>query len=408
MQIARGNQSYKRLFILLAVACVALVSVVPITWAQDESVPNDHRVQQQPPILLGSSGMNGAVNGGNANQPLLGCSAGTLGALVADNATPPNLYILSNNHVLARTNRAAIGEPVIHTSTADNLDNNRRNPPCTTAGTLRVGALSNYRRLSFAIGVPNVADVAIARVQIVGGQLGVNRQGSIIDILIPSGNPQAPRRTMNVQKSGRTTGTTSGHITAINVLIAVPGYPGGAPPATCPAPTCTASFAGVFLIQGDPGVFSEPGDSGSLVVDTARPNANPVGLLFGGNQLTGLSIASPIQATLNELNKAGTVGGQIKVAFQSASGTAGQSGSDENSMTPDEMAASEVKAKYSEFLMSLPEVVGHGIGSSSTGSGAPVIQVYLRRATDQALAAIPASLEGIPVDPVEVGNITLF
>ena len=87
--------------IILAAIITAAMSSVPV-WADTGPA---HRVDQPFPARLGTSG-------GNINDFAKGfCYGGTLGALVHDgNGTQ---YILSNNHVLARTNLGVTGEDII-------------------------------------------------------------------------------------------------------------------------------------------------------------------------------------------------------------------------------------------------------------------------------------------------------
>ncbi len=71
----------------------------------------EHGYWQDRPIWLGTSG-------GNINDiGTLYCCAGTLGALVQDSSG--NLYILSNNHVLAKTNAGQFGDPIIQPGLID-------------------------------------------------------------------------------------------------------------------------------------------------------------------------------------------------------------------------------------------------------------------------------------------------
>jgi hypothetical protein len=67
--------------------------------------------------------------------------------------------------------------------------------------------------------------------------------------------------------------------------------------------------------------------------------------------------------------------------------------------------ALRIKDRYDEFLFSLPEVVGHGVGISQTRAGELVIQLYVRHASEQARQAAPPFLEGIPVEILETGEI---
>src|SRR5437868_4770795 len=88
---------------------ILTLSFVPLPiWA--DSGPA-HRVDEPFPIQLGTSG-------GNIKDISKGfCYGGTLGALVKD--ASGNQYILSNNHVLARTNVAALGENIIQPGLID-------------------------------------------------------------------------------------------------------------------------------------------------------------------------------------------------------------------------------------------------------------------------------------------------
>ena len=86
---------------------------------------------------------------------------------------------------------------------------------------------------------------------------------------------------MNVKKSGRTTGFTEGIVHTLDATISV-GYG-----------TKTAVFENQIL-TGD---MSDPGDSGSLVVDQSN---RAVGLLFAGS--TTVTVINPIAAVLSQLN----------------------------------------------------------------------------------------------------------
>src|SRR5258705_12990706 len=64
------------------------------------------------------------VSGGNVNDITARfCCSGTLGSLVSANGAN---YILSNNHVLARVDQAAVGEDI---SQPGRIDNNCQLPP---------------------------------------------------------------------------------------------------------------------------------------------------------------------------------------------------------------------------------------------------------------------------------------
>src|SRR3974390_3277921 len=68
---------------------------------------NSNQQAQNIPVKLGTSGGNAKDSSVQGN--LTFCCSGTLGALVQRNGT---FYILSNNHVLARTDSASIGDAI--------------------------------------------------------------------------------------------------------------------------------------------------------------------------------------------------------------------------------------------------------------------------------------------------------
>ncbi|MDR7423629.1 MAG: hypothetical protein QN159_14345 [Armatimonadota bacterium] len=100
----RGGSSH----IITAFAVLAVLFVPALGRADNGPL---HQAAQARPIQLGTSGGN--IN--DASQ--LFCCTGTLGSLVQDGAGTQ--FILSNNHVLARTNKASLGEEIIQPGLAD-------------------------------------------------------------------------------------------------------------------------------------------------------------------------------------------------------------------------------------------------------------------------------------------------
>ena len=92
-------------FVVFSLLSVALVAGSLLADAGPQ-----HQVRQVRPIQLGTSG--GDVNDMSSGY----CCSGTLGALVEDDIAQ---YILSNNHVLARTNVAMAGEGIIQPGLID-------------------------------------------------------------------------------------------------------------------------------------------------------------------------------------------------------------------------------------------------------------------------------------------------
>jgi hypothetical protein len=339
-----------------------------------------NQAQQATPIRLGTSGSNVKdISIGSTTY----CCTGTLGSLVQD--ASGNTYILSNNHVLARSNAAQIGEQIMQRGYTDTV------PKCSTTGTIIVAKLSTFVPLIFGSQNVNVVDAAIA--QTLPGQ--VDPAGSVLGIGTISTATVKARLGMRVEKAGRTTGLTSGSIDTVNFtsFSSYSQYCGG------PA-TQVATFASQFRIV--PLTTSREGDSGSLIVKVtpAGQHPNPVGLLYAGDS-TGRTVANPIVSVLHQLSSrlgstvsfVGTAPSLAELAALAA-----------DKPDPEVEAVSRVKNHYDDYLFSLPEVVGHGVSYSKTGSGRLVIRLCLRKATDVALRTAPTSLEGVPVETEETGE----
>ncbi len=230
-------------------------------------------------------------------------TAGTLGAFVKDKSTG-QVLILSNNHVLANSNDASIGDAILQPGPADGGSSPQD----------RIADLERFIRIQFSSGgngngicsiakgfsdllnffaktcgshsrlVPtriatefNEVDAAVAKP--VSGSVITN---DIIDIGAITGT-KAATIGMSVRKSGRTTATTTGVIQTLNTNVDV-GYGGGS----------VATFENQIVAND----MSDPGDSGSLIVDGTEPKA--VGLLFAGSDTS--TIFSPIDRVLELLN----------------------------------------------------------------------------------------------------------
>lgn len=261
---------FKRHFALIILVLAVLTNV---TIADNGP---EHQAVQTRPIKLGTSGGN--INDRSSSY----CCSGTLGALVVDGSAK---YILSNNHVLARSNLANPGEPI---NQPGQIDQN-----CGQTGV--VAYLTDYVRIRFKKGrsIPqNTVDAAIA--EVVDGAVDPN--GFILDIGELGIDTLAPAVGQAVKKSGRTSGLTTGSITAIAVTVDV-GYSrecGG-------QPNQVAQFKDQIMISSQAGSFSTDGDSGSIIVEDVANSPRPVGLLFAGSTTgsTKSTIANPIDAVLS-------------------------------------------------------------------------------------------------------------
>lgn len=202
----------------------------------------------------------------------LNVTAGTIGAVVRDTGKSDNgkRYILSNNHVLANSNDAQVGDAVWQPGKFD-------------GGTAadQIGTLARFAPLDFA-GGENRMDAAIA--EITPGVVAED-----VCAIGPLAGKVTPTRNMTVLKHGRTTGLTRGVITDVDADIRVE-YPGHG----------SALFIDTVMIRGLPPTspFSSGGDSGSLIVDADH---KACALLFAGSTATDVTYASPLAAVLRRL-----------------------------------------------------------------------------------------------------------
>ena len=178
-------------------------------------------------------------------------TAGTMATAVYDRSPFPGIprryYMLSNNHVLANSNNARIGDPILQPGPYD-------------GGTYPrdlVARLYRFVPIRFD-GRCNYVDAAIA----VGEFHDLDREVYWIGYV--KGVATVGVNTI-VQKTGRTTSYTSGRVTAINATVNV-NYGGGRVGRMCRQIVTTNMSAG--------------GDSGSLLCDM---NERAVGLLFAGS-----------------------------------------------------------------------------------------------------------------------------
>jgi hypothetical protein len=178
-------------------------------------------------------------------------TAGTMATAVYDSRPFPGIprkyYMLSNNHVLADSNNAALGDPIVQPGPFD-------------GGVLPsdlIARLSRFVPIRFD-GKCNLVDAAIAE----GEFHDLDRE--IYWIGYVKGIASVEIGTL-VQKTGRTTSYTTGRVTAINATVNV-NYGGGKVAKMCRQIVTTNMSAG--------------GDSGSLLLDMKE---NAVGLLFAGS-----------------------------------------------------------------------------------------------------------------------------
>lgn len=230
----------------------------------------------------------GGVSIGHVNV-----SAGTLGCLIVRDG---ELFILSNNHVLADTNAGQPGDAILQPGGHD-------------GGTEQIATLEDFIPINFGDAAPTcrmataaerifnwVAELLGSRHRavvfqeapaknLVDAAIALPISDNLVDrrilgIGVPKGSRQAELGA-HVKKSGRTTGLTTGRITQIDVTTQV-GYGGG--------------LTAVFDQQLMAGPMSAGGDSGSVVLDEG---GFVVGLLFAGSD--AVTIINPIEFVLEAL-----------------------------------------------------------------------------------------------------------
>jgi hypothetical protein len=210
-------------------------------------------------------------------------TAGTLGCLVKKNG---EIFILSNNHVLANSNDSSPGDPILQPGPHDGgkypedqiadlagfVPISFIGLPSTCGAAKAIAAFLNGiaemigsgTRLHAVNQLPgdNLVDAAIAR-----PINDVDVSDQILEVGPIKGTALAELG-MAVQKSGRTTGFTQGEIQQVDVTANV---------------QYGAGRIARFTDQLMAGPMSQGGDSGSAVLDQ---NGRLVGLLFAGSDST--------------------------------------------------------------------------------------------------------------------------
>jgi hypothetical protein len=210
-------------------------------------------------------------------------TAGTLGCLIQKDGQK---FILSNNHVLANSNQAEIGDPILQPGPYD-------------GGTYpddHIADLEDFVPINI-IGLPSECPIAIVTTNLLNGiakllgsqvrMKAIKQQAleNLVDAAIARPlNPEdvsdeilqigtiqgtaAGELGMAIKKSGRTTGLTTGVIEQVDVTVNV---------------QYGQDQIAMFTDQLMAGAMSKGGDSGSAVLDD---NNRLVGLLFAGSDTT--------------------------------------------------------------------------------------------------------------------------
>ncbi len=223
-------------------------------------------------------------------------TAGTLGCLVKKDG---RFVILSNNHVLANSNAAEIGDPILQPGPHDggrypddhiadleqfipiNITGAPSDCPVATGTANFLNSIARLFGSSVQLqaidqqATENLVDAAIAR--------PINPddvKNEILEIGTIQGAIEGELG-MAIKKSGRTTGFTTGEIQQVDVAVNVQYGEGQ-----------IAQFTDQLMA----GAMSQGGDSGSAVLDDSN---NLVGLLFAGSDTS--TIMNRIQNVFSKL-----------------------------------------------------------------------------------------------------------
>jgi len=379
-----------------------IAAPVLLNTAGVSSNPASHQVQFPTTVLLGSSG------GNNGDYDLKGnhvpdCCGGTLGSLIQD-STGRN-YLLGNNHVLARSDHANVGDAIVQPGLIDNNcsplgTGSGLTPVATLTGWLPLSAKSTNADAAIALVTSRAIDTAGNILELGSRQTDGTLAAAPPGVSSTGGKGEAPALALRVAKSGRTSGLTCGAVTALDLDVTVDYYEDCAET----RPYLTKTFTHQMGLSGN--AFSDAGDSGSLVVDAT--NAEPVGLFFaGGLDSAGVSqgVANPATEVLNELGA--QAGGGLSYSFVGTAdhpvsclsyGDSTIAGAQEHSLSAAENARLQQAMGEARGLVNPSAgILGIAAGKSGDRPGEAAILVYVDGNLNP---AIPATIDGIRTLPI--------
>jgi hypothetical protein len=376
-------------------ATITAVSQADSTASGDSTVTvvPDNTNAQAAPVELGSTGGNAHDFVNNTSKNTITCCGGTLGSLVTRGGVQ---YILSDNHILARSDGATVGDAIVQPGLIDT-------PTCTTASTTTVANLSQFSNLQ-ATPSQNI-DAAIA--QVVAGKvdpagkiiyLGATTDSNGVPVAdAPQGGTGLPASSVavgrSVAKSGRSTGLTCSTVEATNILTSV-SYT-----VNCDGTGTkfTVNYANqIGVIGGD---FSGEGDSGSLIV--TQDTATPVALLYAGSSTD--TVGNPVADVLNFFgNNATFVGGGAHAVVGCTLPTAPQSA---KTVVPSSLAtevihnAAATRDLHGPELLAYPEVQAVGVGQSYDNPKEAAILFFVTQGESR--TNLPAQVDGVRTRVIE-------
>jgi len=348
------------------------------------------------PVELGTTGGNAHDFVNNTAKNTITCCGGTLGSLVSRGSVQ---YILSDNHILARSDGATVGDAIIQPGLIDTAT-------CTTAGTTTVANLSQFSNLQ-ASPSQNI-DAAIA--QVIAGKvdpagkiiyLGATTDSNGVPVAgAPQGGTGLSASSVAVgrpvAKSGRSTGLTCSTVEATNISTSV-DYT-----VNCDGTGTkfTVNYANqIGVIGGD---FSGEGDSGSLIV--TQDTASPLALLYAGSDTD--TVGNPVADVLNFFASGGNnvtfVGGGPHAVVGCTLPTAPQSA---KTVVPSFLAAQVIQKAtatrdlHAPELLAYPEVQAVGVGQSYDNPKEPAILFFVTQGESR--ANLPPQVDGVRTRVIE-------
>ncbi len=372
-------------------------AAVLLNTAGVTSNPAGHQAEFASPMLLGSSGGNNNDFDAHGNT-IVDCCSGTLGALIQDE--DGRQYLLSNNHVLARSDHATVGDAIVQPGLIDN----NCTPNGEGGGTQPVASLTGWLPLNSK---STNADAAIAEV----GSHTVDPSGSVQELgarqadgtlaaaplgtSSTDGKGETATLAMRVAKSGRTTGLTCGDVSAIDVDVLIDYYKDCAET----QPYLTRTFTNQVGVSGNR--LSDAGDSGAVLVDA--DSAEPVGLYFaGGTDASGVGqgMANPVNDVLSELStQAGNranytfVGGADHPVSCLSYGDSTVSAAQSRLLTDEEASRAQSGLNAARQMVNpAAGILGVALGKSSDRPGEAAMIFYV---AEDARVTVPATVSGL-------------
>lgn len=353
----------------------------------------DNANAQSGAVELGTSGSNAKDFNTNTANHTTTCCGGTLGSLVTRGGTQ---FILSNNHILARSDAGTAGDAIVQPGLIDTTT-------CTTAGTTTVANLTQFFNLETSP-TPNI-DAAIA--QVVSGK--VDNTGKIVylgattdsnGVPVPAAPLGGAGTTVSigrgVAKSGRSTGLSCSTVDSINTATSV-DYT-----VNCDGTGSTFTIQYTNQIDVLGGDFSGQGDSGSLIV--TQDTAAPVALLYAGSDSD--TVGNPVADVLNFFksgsNSVTFVGGAAHQVIGCSLPNAPQSA---KTVVPSSLAtdivqkAVTMRDAHVTDLLAHPEMQAVGVGASLDNPKEAAILLFVTQG--MARTNLPAQVDGVRTRIVE-------